>query len=68
MRVSIKFCGFFFFRQVAQRCFVALGNASMAFYLGKTMKKAEEYEERIPPGVQGNEVRARMALVNGDLK
>lgn len=54
--------------QVAQRCFVALGNASMAFYLGKTMKKAAEYGEELQPGVQGNEVRARMALVNCDLK
>lgn len=40
----------------------------MAFYLGKTMKKAAEYGEELQPGVQGNEVRARMALVNCDLK
>lgn len=54
--------------QVAQRCFVALGNASMAFYLGKTIKKATEYGEEMQPGVQSNDVRARMALINCDLK
>lgn len=40
----------------------------MAFHLGKTMKKASESGDELQPGVQSNEVRARMALVNCDLK
>lgn len=54
--------------KVAQRCFVALGNASMAFYLSKTIKTAADYGDEVLPDVQCNEVRARMALVNCDLK
>ncbi len=40
----------------------------MAFYLGKTIKASAEYGEGMQPGAQSSEVRARMALVNCDLK
>lgn len=54
--------------QVAQRCFAALGNASKTFYLSETIKIAEKYEETTGPGLSSPEVRARLALLNGDLR
>lgn len=54
--------------KVAQRCFSALGNASKAFYLSKTIKIAEKYEETTGPGLQCPEVRVRLALMNADLR
>lgn len=54
--------------RVAQRCFAALGNTSKTFYLDETIKIAEKYEETSGPGLQSPEVRARLALLGGDLR
>lgn len=55
--------------RVAQRCFAALGNASKTFYLSETIKIAEKYEtESGLSGMSCPEVRARMALLGGDLR
>ncbi|CAO1308118.1 unnamed protein product [Diamesa tonsa] len=55
--------------RVAQRCFAALGNASKTFYLSETVKIGEKYEESTgQPEMQCPEVRARMALLGGDLR
>lgn len=56
--------------RVAQRCFAALGNASKTFYISETIKIAEKFEETAGPGTGMTcpEVRARMALLCGDLR
>lgn len=54
--------------RVAQRCYAALGNASKTFYLSEMISIAEKYEETTGPGMQCPEIRARMALLNGDLR
>lgn len=60
-------CVFFFF-QIAQRCFAALGNASKTFYLSEIIKIAEKFEEAHGMGLQCPEVRAALALLSGDLR
>lgn len=55
--------------RVAQRCFAALGNASKTYYLYETIKVGERYEESTgQPEIQCPEVRARLALLAGDLR
>ncbi|EAT43404.1 AAEL005155-PA [Aedes aegypti] len=55
--------------RVAQRCFAALENASKTFYIGEMIKISEKYEETTGnPGMSCPEVRARMALLGGDLR
>jgi intraflagellar transport protein 172 len=55
--------------RVAQRCFAALQNASKTYYLYETIKIGERYEESTgQPEIQCPEVRARLALLAGDLR
>lgn len=55
--------------RVAQRCFAALGNASKTYYLWETIKIGEKYEETTGGSeTQCPEVRARLALLAGDLR
>lgn len=55
--------------RVAQRCFAALGNASKTYYLYETIKIGERYEESTgQPEIESPEVRARLALLGGDLR
>lgn len=53
---------------MAQRCFAALGNPSKTFYLSDMTKISEKYEETTGPGLNCPEVRARLSLLNGDLR
>lgn len=54
--------------RVAQRCFAALSNASKAFYLSEMIIVAEQYEATVEPGMQCPEIKARMALLNSNLR
>lgn len=54
--------------RVAQRCYAALGNASKAFYLSEMITVAEKYEATTGPGMQCPEIKARMALLNSNLR
>lgn len=55
--------------RVAQRCFAALGNASKTYYLYETIKIGVRFEESTgQPEIQCPEVRARLALLGGDLR
>ncbi|XP_070491879.1 intraflagellar transport protein 172 homolog [Chironomus tepperi] len=55
--------------RVAHRCFAALSNASKTYYLYETIKIGERYAESTGQSeVQCPEVRARLALLSGDLR
>lgn len=55
--------------RVAHRCFAALANASKTYYLYETIKIGERYATTTgQPEVQCPEVRARLALLAGDLR
>ena len=55
--------------RVAHRCFAALANASKTFYLYETIKIGERYVENTGQSeIQCPEVRARLALLGGDLR
>lgn len=55
--------------RVAHRCFAALANASKTYYLYETIKIGERYAENTgQPEIQCPEVRARLALLGGDLR
>ncbi|XP_055910125.1 intraflagellar transport protein 172 homolog [Eupeodes corollae] len=54
--------------RVAQRCYAALGNVSKAFYLQEMIAAADKYEETMGPGIMCPEVRAKLALLNSDLR
>lgn len=55
--------------RVAHRCFAALANASKTYYLYETIKIGERYAENTgQPEIHCPEVRARLALLGGDLK
>lgn len=55
--------------RVTQRCYAALGNISKAFYLHDMIQAADKYEEATgSPGILCPQVRAKMALLNSDLR
>ncbi|XP_068142396.1 LOW QUALITY PROTEIN: intraflagellar transport protein 172 homolog [Drosophila tropicalis] len=55
--------------RVAQRCYAALGNVSKAYYLAEMIQQADEFEESTgTPGIHCPEVRAKLALLNSDLR
>lgn len=53
---------------VAQRCYAALGNVTKALYLQETREIADKFEETSGPDVPCPEVKARIAMLNGDLR
>lgn len=54
---------------VAQRCYAALGNVTRVLYLQETREIGEKYEETTGGiGMDCAEVKARVALLNSDLR
>lgn len=55
---------------VAQRCYAALGNVTRVLYLQETRDIAERYEKEVEGAVGRDcaEVKARLALLNSDLR
>lgn len=53
---------------VAQRCYAALGNVTRVLYLQRTREIEEQYEKEGGIGSECAEVKARLALLNSDLR
>lgn len=55
--------------RAAQRCYAALENASMVYYLQEIIEISENYEEATGmPGINCTEVKAKLALLRGNLR
>lgn len=54
--------------RVAQRCFAALGNVSKALYLYEMIEIQDEYDKVHGKGLLDPNVKARLALLNCDIK
>lgn len=54
--------------RVAQRCFSALGNVSKELFLYETIELQDEYDNVHKSGMLDPNVKARLALLHGDIK
>ncbi|XP_037945105.1 intraflagellar transport protein 172 homolog [Teleopsis dalmanni] len=55
--------------RVAHRCYAALSNVSKAFFLQQIIEEADKFEEGTgTPGIMCPEVRAKLALLNSDVR